>query len=168
MKTFAIVVASMLAILPAMAQSHGPMDIMIKHWQTSRDFTLAVADAMPADSYSFKPNPEEMSFGEVMEQVARANGNYFSHLTGVKNPISKPANFDKDTVMKELADSFDFCTKTLQGLTPDQLHAMSGPEGHQMSGLEWILAGFIHTAHHRGQAEVYLRVKNIKPPAYKF
>ena len=25
-----------------------------------------------------------------------------------------------------------------------------------------------HTAHHRGQAEVYLRVKGIKPPAYTF
>ena len=27
-----------------------------KHWQTSREFTLAVADAMPAADYNFKPN----------------------------------------------------------------------------------------------------------------
>jgi len=27
---------------------------------------------------------------------------------------------------------------------------------------------FTHMAHHRGQAEVYLRVKNIKPPAWRF
>jgi uncharacterized damage-inducible protein DinB len=27
---------------------------------------------------------------------------------------------------------------------------------------------FTHTAHTRGQAEVYLRVKGIKPPDYRF
>ena len=34
-----------------------------KHWKTARELTLAVADAMPAENYDFKPNPEEMSFG---------------------------------------------------------------------------------------------------------
>jgi len=27
---------------------------------------------------------------------------------------------------------------------------------------------FVHTAHHRAQCEVYMRVKGIKPPSYTF
>ena len=45
--------------------------IFVKHWQISKEFTLAVAEAMPADSYNFKPNPQEMSFGEMMFFLAR-------------------------------------------------------------------------------------------------
>jgi uncharacterized damage-inducible protein DinB len=41
-------------------------------------------------------------------------------------------------------------------------------EGRQTSALEVILWAFTDTAHHRGQAEVYLRLKNIKPPKYVF
>ncbi len=36
--------------------------LFAKHWQISKEFTLAEAEAMPAESYDFKPNPEEMSF----------------------------------------------------------------------------------------------------------
>jgi len=40
--------------------------------------------------------------------------------------------------------------------------------GRQATGLEVLLWAFTDTAHHRGQAEVYLRLKNIKPPGYRF
>jgi hypothetical protein len=30
-----------------------------------------VAEAMPAESYDFKPNPEEISFGELMIEIDR-------------------------------------------------------------------------------------------------
>jgi hypothetical protein len=32
--------------------------IFAKHWQITKEFTLAVAEAMPAESYDFKRNPE--------------------------------------------------------------------------------------------------------------
>ena len=49
-------------------------------------------------------------------------------------------------------------------MSPEKLGAMVGPEGRQMSAFEVLWSYFTHTAHHRGQAEVYLRVKGIKPP----
>ncbi|MGZ4820551.1 MAG: DinB family protein [Terriglobales bacterium] len=36
----------------------------------------------------------------------------------------------------------------------------------RLSGREVLLAMYIHVAHHRGQAEIYLRDKGIKPPRY--
>jgi uncharacterized damage-inducible protein DinB len=139
-----------------------------KHWKVARDLTLAVADAMPAESYDFKPNPEEMTFGEQIVHIAGGNYGYCARLANAKSPFAKPDKADKVTAMKLVGDSFDYCTGAISGLTDDQLNEMRGPEGHQVSVREVTLGLLTHMAHHRGQAEVYLRVKGIKPPDYKF
>jgi len=74
----------------------------------------------------------------------------------------------KDTVIKFMTDSFDFCNQAVASMTPEKLRAMVGPKDRQMTGFEWLWAYFTHTAHHRGQAEVYLRVKGIRQPDYVF
>jgi uncharacterized damage-inducible protein DinB len=78
------------------------------------------------------------------------------------------AEIDKDTAVQFLTDSFDFCNQAVAGMTPEKLDAVVGPENRKMTGFEWLWAYFTHTAHHRGQLEVYLRLKGIKPPAYVF
>ncbi len=37
-----------------------------------------------------------------------------------------------------------------------------------LTGRQLVLGMFVHTAHHRGKAEVYLRANGIKPPDYRF
>ena len=74
---------------------------------------------------------------------------------------------DKDTAIKFLTDTFEFCNKAVASMTPEKLDAVVGTT-RKMTGFEWLWAYFTHTAHHRGQAEVYLRVKGITPPPYTF
>ncbi len=170
---FAVCLAAMAPVLAAQSFQ----ETFGKHWKTSKEFTLAVAEAMPAEFYSFRPNEEEMSFGQLMAHIATANNSAFATAAGVKPPAipeksaagrKDPAAIDKATAIQFLTDSFDFCANTLQQADPEKLRALSGPEGRQMTGQERVWSYFTHTAHHRGQAEVYLRVKNIKPPAYRF
>lgn len=151
--------------------------ILAKHWKTSGDFTIAVAEAMPEESYNFAPNAEEMGFGMLMVHIASANNGAFKAVTGMDGPVlpekmaaayKSKAPFEKAAVLQFLKDSFAYCDKALAALEPAQLDKMIGPEGRQMTGSERLWAYFTHTAHHRGQAEVYLRVKNIKPPGYRF
>ena len=137
-----------------------------KHWATARDLTLAVADAMPAENYTFKPNPEEMSFGEQMVHIAGANFSYCSRISGAKSPFTKPEKSDKETAQKVLSESFSYCSDAVSNA--GDVDTMRGPEGKQISEREIMLGAYAHMAHHRGQAEVYLRLKNIKPPTYKF
>jgi len=42
------------------------MPEFIHDWEISRQFTLVVANAMPADDHGFKPNPAQMTIGEQM------------------------------------------------------------------------------------------------------
>src|SRR3982750_870755 len=74
----------------AVAQS-SVKEALAKHWKTSGEFTVAVAEAMPAGSYSFRPNPEEMSFGQVMAHLANADLNACAIASGLTKPDVPPS-----------------------------------------------------------------------------
>jgi len=144
------------------------VDAMVKHYQASRELALAVADAMPADDYSFKATPPEMSFGQQMNHIASANANYCAAGLGTKSPLGKLEDASKTAAVKNLNTAFDFCIDGLKELTDGGLTKTVGSGAQQSTVFERFWGGFTHTAHHRGQAEVYLRLKGITPPQYKF
>ncbi|HXK06951.1 MAG TPA: DinB family protein [Verrucomicrobiae bacterium] len=163
--------------MPAISQTT-IKDAMIKHWKATGELTLAVAEAMPAADYNFRPNPEEMSFGQLMAHIGGADRGACANASGMTPPAypEKIAAYAKDTkldVDKEsaitfLKQTFDFCNKAVASVTLEQLDKVAGPPARNLTGYEWLWSYFTHTAHHRGQAEVYLRVKGIKPPTYVF
>lgn len=152
----------------AAAQAQTITAQLVKHYQTSKDLTLAVANAMPDASYSFKATSAEMSFGEQMNHIAAAQGHYCAMALGADAPVGKTPDNSKAAATKNLNDAFDFCIAGLQKLSDADLTKEMGSAGRKASVFELLLGGFTHTAHHRGQAEVYLRLKGITPPGYKF
>jgi uncharacterized damage-inducible protein DinB len=154
--------------------THSFVELLVKHWQTSKTFTLAVVNAMPDDQYTFKASPAEMSFGEMGNHIAAANMHYCSAALnappsqGMSNEEKNAKDFSKATVTKRISDSFDFCIEGMQKMTDGDLLKMRGKAPRQMTAYESFWGAFTHTAHHRAQLEVYLRLKGIKPPDYKF
>jgi hypothetical protein len=167
-----------LIAIPAFAQTDTVKDALIKHWKVTGDFTVAVAKMMPAADYSFKPVPIELSFSQLMIQIAAANVGACANASGLPRPTTPPKlaqalrdekiDAGKDDVVKFMTDTFDFCNQAVASMTPAKLSAVVGPKGREQTGFEWLWAYFTHTAHHRGQAEVYLRIKGIQPPDYVF
>lgn len=139
-----------------------------KHWQKSKAFTLAVAEAMPADGYNFKATEAEMSFGELMNHIAGGNGNYCAAASGGKSVIEKSTSktISKEEAIKNLNAAYDACESFLNSATPEQMSKMV--EARKATASELLWGGFTHAAHHRAQAEVYLRLKGIEPPKYQF
>lgn len=148
----------------------------VRDWQISKQFTIDVASAMPAEQYNFKPNPEEMTFGEQMVHIAVSNVFRFKQISGIDPPfpldLSRPPASDKETALRLLNQSFDYVLAALPKITPEQLqrtwHIPSWKGRTDPDGRAMILNMFVHTAHHRAQCEVYLRAKGIKPPDYTF
>lgn len=172
-----IVLAFLVATAPALAQ--GTLkDQLIRHWQKSADLTIAVAEAMPADQYGFRPNPAEMSFGQLMAHIGAADLSVCGRVRGEKVEFSpkiaewvKDENkvpIDKETAIPLLKEGFESCQKTLQAQTPESLQETLGTGARAQTRFELLWSYFTHTAHHRGQAEVYLRLKDITPPTYVF
>jgi uncharacterized damage-inducible protein DinB len=176
-------VAAILALLISSAFAHTwkvesvlDMREFVHDWTISKQFTLEVANAMPPELYSFKPNPDEMTFGEQIIHIAGANVFRFHEITGIKPPFEfDPAHLpptDKASAIKMLEQSFDYVISVLPGITGEQLkrawHIPSWKGRTDPDGRTMILNMFVHTAHHRAQCEVYMRVKGIKPPTYTF
>ena len=125
--------------LPALAAEGGVVPTLVQHWKTSKQYLVALAEQMPAEDYAFKPNAAEMGFGEQMAHIAGANSFFFSKVSGKKDPIGKPANFEKATVLKMLNDSYDFCISALEGMEPARLHEMIDTGEGKMAGLEALM-----------------------------
>jgi len=174
---YALFVCICIPTAAVMAQNSAPrssrpfIDAFQSHWATAKGLALDVADAMPAEGYSFKPVPAQMSFGEQMVHIAQANYGYCAFIADTKSPYGEPvkdAKVEKAAAIKDPGDSFDYCSKVFDGLEESKLSQMHGEGKGRFSTMDVMLGVMIHMTHHRGQAEVYLRLKGITPPEYKW
>jgi uncharacterized damage-inducible protein DinB len=136
-----------------------------QHFSALEQLSVAVAQAMPAEQYGFRPHPDSMDFGQLMAHIAATN---YQFCAGLKDsaPPTLPSPRDKDSIVKFLSDSFRYCSALISALPAEQLEKpYNSPDG-RLSGREVLLAMYVHIAHHRGQAEIYLRDLGIKPPQY--
>ena len=161
----AVLLAHFAAFSTIVAAQTNPAAEYSKHFTALTKLSIAVAEAMPAGQYGFRPHAESMTFGELMSHIATTN---YQFCAGLKDtaPPKMQAPTDKDTTVKFLSDSFSYCSAVISNLTSEQLdRTHNSPDGN-LPGREVLLALYVHVAHHRGQAEIYLRDNGIKPPAY--
>ncbi len=141
-----------------------------KKWKNAASYTIEVAEAMPEEYYEFKPTEEEMSF---RRQLVHLSGNmlwlsssYLNHGAFNRDSV---ANWTptKAATLELLRQSFDTAAEALERVDVAELgkevQFFAGP----MHLRQIILLMHDHLTHHRGQAIVYLRLKGIKPPAYR-
>jgi uncharacterized damage-inducible protein DinB len=155
-----------LSSVTAFAASPGAAAEYSKHFEALSKLSVAVAQAMPADQYAFRPHPDSMNFGALMSHIAATN---YQFCAGLKDsePPALPSPTDKEAVVKFLGDSFAYCSEVIPTLTEAQLNQTHNSPDGRLPGREVLLAMYVHVAHHRGQAEIYLRDKGIKPPSYR-
>jgi uncharacterized damage-inducible protein DinB len=137
--------------------------------KTQEDKFLALARAVPADNYTWRPGEGVRSFSEVFLHVAAANYN-LPKVFGVQPPAGfKVQGFDKSTTDK---------VKVIDALKGGFAHmreaVMNMPDGEVEKQVDWFGAKstyrgvmlFIirHNAEHLGQAIAYARMNRIVPP----
>jgi len=148
-------------------------------WQRSKQYTLQIADAMPAADYSYAPfgngTPEGVksgdgarTFGQLMQHIGQAEGFYLGRLgKGAPAPAAPAGDTSKAATTKYLNELFDWSIGVIKRLTPaDLARQFPGGRGPAMTGVDLLLNAMVHTAHTRGYSDMYLRNKGIKPPTY--
>lgn len=148
------------------AEPASPAGEYARHLAALGQLSVGVAEAMPAEKYGFRPHPESMTFGELMNHIASTNYQFCAGLKDSEAPDIK-APIAKDRITKVLADSFQYCSEVVNSLSESQLSAVHNSPDGRLPGRDVLLAMYIHVAHHRGQAEIYLRDNGIKPPGYR-
>ncbi len=159
--------------LTAFAQSEAAhLEELQQKWTNAKAYTMALAESMPAEKYSFRPVEREMTFGTQMVHLS-SNMVWLcsEYLTDKKPPrirqeVDGFANKSKDEVLKVLEESLDFASATLKDFDPKQLNEtvkfFTGP----MTKRQIINLMNDHLTHHRAQAIVYLRLNGVLPPKY--
>src|SRR5579862_2410890 len=143
-------VTALLAVAFSASQAlASPAGEYAKHFSALSQLSVAVAQAMPTDKYTFRPHPESMTFGELMLHIASTN---YAFCAGLKDsdppPTASPAATDKDGVAKLLSASFDYCSPIISNLTDAQLSAPHNSPDGRLPGREVLLAMYVHVAHH--------------------
>ncbi len=131
---------------------------MLETLKTSRQFTLDVADAMPAAQYGFKPVESVWNFGELMHHIAYGihwwEQNYIRMEETEWSP--PPPERGKTAIRTALEEAYWALEQSLKGKALSEA---------AVNGFHSTLH---HIAHHRGQAVTYLRCQQITPPEYVY
>jgi uncharacterized damage-inducible protein DinB len=141
-------------------------------WELQKAYTLEVAEAMPAEKYTFKPTEEMRTFGELMAHIGSSNYSFSANARGAEPPAE--ARFEgeatKERVVAFLRGAFDYAAEAIASLDDQQAKEEISIFGGRLTLTRAKLIEFMrnHTTHHRGYALPYLRLNGIKPPAYRF
>lgn len=121
---------------------------MMKRWKQSKDYTLAVLEAMPAEQLEYAPSDAQMSFVQHLMHLGLVNNFYFGILTDARTyptvqellqadfliPRPDPINlFQPDTlqkrdyadnqelVLKYVSETFDYALSCLETMNDSML-----------------------------------------------
>jgi hypothetical protein len=137
-------------------------------WAAQKELFVNAADAMPDDTFGYKPTPAQRSYGEQIMHVVQANQSVVGMLGGkTPAPAINLKAATKAEVMTALRLSMDHWDVVLKEFTDQQLNerVAAGFMGPSASRLRLIYGSMQHTYDIYGQMVVYLRLNGIVPPA---
>jgi uncharacterized damage-inducible protein DinB len=130
---------------------------------------LALAEAMPADKYGWRPGAGVRSVGEVYMHVASAN--YFlPTLWGGKMPEGvdvrglEKLGGDKAKSVEALKKSFEHVRAAMAAVPAADLDKAVKLFDHQGTVREAFLIVASHAHEHLGQSIAYARMNSVTPP----
>ncbi len=155
-----------------------PGEIFDRQFKSLESELVPLAEAMPAEKYSFAPTHGEFSgvrtFGQQVSHTAAVLYAVCSSILGEKNPTEMgpkengPASLqDKAQIVEYLKGAVAYGHKAMATLTSQNLTGLvASPFGSgKASRLSIASIALWHSFDHYGQMVVYLRMNGIVPPA---
>ena len=130
---------------------------------------VQLAEALPGDKLTWRPTPDTRSFAEVLMHVAGERYGILSMMganppAGFKAPEFEKSTTEKDRIVEDLNQSWDFANKTINGMSNAdfaKLLPKLGPQANE-GDVIYILVADAHE--HLGQLIAYARQNGIAPP----
>ena len=128
-----------------------------------------LAEAIPADKYSWRPNADVRSFAEVFLHVCAANYNLYK-LVGTPPPSGldiknlEKSTTDKAKVIATLKDSYAHAKQAIKAMPDADLEKSMDWFGGKNTERGVLLFIVRHGAEHLGQSIAYARFIGVVPP----
>src|SRR5262245_46122558 len=139
---------------------------MAASFQRASNDILDVAEAMPAEKYSYKPTAEMSTFSDQLVHVAGIVQRFVDTSKGVKTEATHHGAMGKPEVIALLKKSFQGGQDSIAQLSDSQLlETVKFPFGDRMVTRYTYWQGPLYQIrNHHGQLVVYLRMNGIVPP----
>lgn len=125
---------------------------------------MQLAEAMPEDKYTWRPDDEVRSVGEVYVHIADANIYFLSLMTGNETEYEAENNNDKKTALKKLEQSFQTLKESVSKFTEEDLNREIEAFGRKFTVRNFMITLISHIHEHLGQSIAYARMNNVTPP----
>jgi len=165
--------------VPSQAQSRGGvMGDLLADVTAAETKIVALAKAMPASTYDWRPAPGVRSTGEVLIHVAGDNY-YMPVLLGGKAPAETGIDIERrhesveafekramtrDQIVAELENSFRFLKQAMNETLDASLEEQAKFERRKVSTRRFWIATTSHLHEHLGQLIAYARSNKVTPP----
>jgi uncharacterized damage-inducible protein DinB len=136
--------------------------------QVSKEL-ISLAEAIPADKYSWRPGPGVRSVSEVLMHIVIANF-YLLSVTGPRMPSEITSDgfektvISKPEVIRYLKRSLEAVKTARTQLKPGDLQRMVKVQGKTVPVDGMYLRIIVHDNEHLGQLIAYARINGIVPP----
>jgi uncharacterized damage-inducible protein DinB len=130
---------------------------------------LRIAEAFPAEKYTWRPGPGVKSVAEAFLHVSAANYNMYK-LVGAPVPAGldvagmEQSTTDKARVIATLKASYAHAKKAITDMPDANLEKTMDWQGGTITQRGVLLYIIPHIAEHLGQAIAYARVNGVVPP----
>jgi hypothetical protein len=145
-----------------------PVSTVLRTIQPNRQKNIVGAiDAMPADKFSYKPTPDQMSFAHLVVHIAESNNAMCAKVADIAEPKVEPLKEtdSKDKLLAAARASFDFCSTALANVDDSKLGDIvdfGRTQGPRAMAVFYLAGGW---ADHYAAAAMYLRLNGILPPS---
>lgn len=149
---------------------------LLTDWQQQKRMMMGIAEAMPEETYKFKPTEAQRTYAEQILHIAGANVYLMQHLGGAAaapqvdttdfTVFGLPAT-SKAVVLEALSEGYDYGIAVLQEFSDEQLlETIAGPR--YLGNVTRVKMAYFTLSHAMdiyGQMAVYLRLNGVTPPA---
>lgn len=131
---------------------------------------MQLAKAIPAEKYTYAPQPGVRSVAEVCAHIVSANYFFASKLGGKIPADVKMETVEKDlktkeAIEKELKRSYDVIIEAIKNTKDASLATkVEFPFPGEYTNMTAILISLGHSNEHLGQLIAYARMNGVKPP----
>lgn len=168
--TTTLTLATTLLPTPTLAQDAASFrQTWLGEFEASAQKLVALAEAMPAESFSWQPMEGVASVARAYMHVATYN-----YLLPANIGVEPPAGVDyrnfeeavtgKDQVLQVLKTSLDHVRQAVNGMSDADLSAPANLYGREMAAWGVLFRLVAHMNEHLGQQIAYARMNRVVPP----
>lgn len=127
---------------------------------------LKAANAMPDDSYSYKPTPDIRTFARVVNHVTEAQMRSCGAINGGGSAGTvPPETANKAAIVEALQTSFAACDKAFASITDANATEMLPLGQNKRSRLGLLWGTVSHDNEQYATLALYMRLKGLTPPS---